>query len=90
MELFSRINDGIGPFLKTLNPIEKAVIKLLAVNGCSLKEVALRIDRTYKATEHIVSHITSKYRKFYPEEKQASLRRILNRAARYYGEIEDD
>jgi FixJ family two-component response regulator len=68
-----------------LTTAERQVLKLLAVSGLPHKEVANIVGLSPKSVERLVANIAHKYRcAYYPDEQQASNRRILNQAACYY------
>ena len=68
-----------------LSPQQNRVLQLLATQDLLYKDVADIIKRDVKTVEKHVGIITKKYRDFYgAAEQNASFRRILCRAARYY------
>jgi DNA-binding CsgD family transcriptional regulator len=68
-----------------LSARQNQVLQLLATQDLLYKDVADIIKRDVKTVEKHVGIITKKYRDFYgAAEQNASFRRILCRAARYY------
>jgi DNA-binding NarL/FixJ family response regulator len=70
---------------EVLKTTERQVLRLLAVDGLSQKEIAKLIGHSSKSVERLVSCIADKYRTYYfPAEQHALNRRIVNQAAWYY------